>query len=117
VDEEGILEEYHRYLIGGGTPRSGAVEGVRRLTVSESARIQSFPNQYVFLGKRSSQYRLVGNAVPPILAKAVAESIANALFSSCNCSRSVSLDGAFSFQRDMTGRGYFAPIQTSSFSA
>lgn len=48
-------------------------------TVRESARIQSFPDSFEILGTRGSQYKQVGNAVPPMLAKIIAENIKNIL--------------------------------------
>ncbi|MDQ0362181.1 DNA cytosine methyltransferase [Breznakia pachnodae] len=48
-------------------------------TVRESARLQSFPDDFIFLGNKADQYKQVGNAVPPLLGKALAESILSLL--------------------------------------
>lgn len=51
----------------------------RLLTVREQARLMGFPDYHVFLGSRDAQYNMVGEAVPPPLAKAIAEYIAGFL--------------------------------------
>lgn len=44
----------------------------RALSIREAARLQTFPDSFVFCGVKNSQYQQVGNAVPPILAEAIA---------------------------------------------
>jgi DNA (cytosine-5)-methyltransferase 1 len=63
---------------------SGTVVNVRKsmwihpvkhcaLSIREAARLQTFPDSFVFCGTKDSQYQQVGNAVPPMLARAIAE--------------------------------------------
>ena len=98
VDVKGEVPRYHSYLNDGGTPRTGQLNGARRLTPEESALLQSFPKDLVFCGARSSQYRQIGNAVPPKLAEALGQELfrhinllSNEVYSSKTVTRQITL--------------------------
>jgi DNA (cytosine-5)-methyltransferase 1 len=55
------------------------LDGCPKLTVRMVARIQSFPDGWQFSGKKTAAYRQVGNAFPPLVAKAIGQSIRSAL--------------------------------------
>ena len=51
----------------------------RAISIREAARLQTFPDSFVFYGSKDKQYQQVGNAVPPIMAKAIAKKLAGLL--------------------------------------
>ena len=71
------FETYHAGLIS-GTIKPGEMSvpaTIRRLTIKECAAIQTFPAGYLFSGKKTKQYKQIGNAVPCKFAEAVAMSV------------------------------------------
>ena len=79
LDPDGVLLEYHEHLMNGGLPKVGEVKGCSRLTVRQSARLQTFPDWFEFTGRRNHQYSQIGNAVPPELAAIVARTLRESL--------------------------------------
>jgi DNA (cytosine-5)-methyltransferase 1 len=71
-------------VIAGGTNGGGRShlhpEIPRTLSVRESARLQTFPDDYIFVGPTARQFTQVGNAVPPVLAAQVGISILKSFF-------------------------------------
>lgn len=51
----------------------------RAVSIREAARLQTFPDSYVFYGTKDAQYQQIGNAVPPLMGRAIAEKIASLL--------------------------------------
>lgn len=51
----------------------------RAISIREAARLQSFPDDYILIGTKDSQYQQIGNAVPPLLGRAVAEQLLSSL--------------------------------------
>jgi DNA (cytosine-5)-methyltransferase 1 len=71
VDGKGIADE----------PPDPEFAQMPRLTVSMVSRLQGFPDEWEFAGRKTAAYRQVGNAFPPAVAKSIGEQIANALVS------------------------------------
>ena len=73
------VETYHDSLMNGGEIITQIPSRLRRISVQEAAAIQSFPQDMPWHGSQSSRYRQIGNAVPPKMAYAVANSVSKAL--------------------------------------
>lgn len=85
VDEEYLygdavsdwVVDYHKGLMDGSiTPEfTEAPSRLRRITIREAARIQTFPDEYIFCGTKGRIYTQIGNAVPCKLAESVARAV------------------------------------------
>ncbi len=68
-----------RSLADAPPPASFPIDGLPRLTVRMAARVQGFPDEWEFVGRKTAAYRQVGNAFPPPVAAAVGAAIRDAL--------------------------------------
>jgi DNA (cytosine-5)-methyltransferase 1 len=77
----GIAQTVTTYFGNPGSGRFMHYRDLRSITVREAARFQSFPDTFVFDGHQGTQMRHVGNAVPPLLARAIRDHIGRDLLS------------------------------------
>ncbi len=70
-----------RWVFHPGSGRWGHPKDIRTITIREVARIQSFPDEYEFVGSYNDQAGQLGNAVPPLLALAIVRSMRGQLAS------------------------------------
>lgn len=93
---EDWIREYH------GRLRRGEIEGAagpaperfRRISIVESAAIQTFPRDYKFCGNKSAIYTQIENAVPCRLAESVAAAVAEVIFGKGGCTMKLSVESA-----------------------
>ena len=82
TEKTGKTSSVHKYhVIRGNLPSNihPDPEQARSITVREAARLQSFPDDFIFCGANGAKYKMIGNAVPPQFAKHIARSLASTL--------------------------------------
>ena len=90
LTEDMVAPTITRWVFHPGSGRWGHPRDIRVLTIREAARIQGFPDDFEFVGTYNDQAGQVGNAVPPLLARRVAEEICSQLAESCRSSKTMS---------------------------
>lgn len=71
-----IQDYYNKLVCGDFTPEfKEAPSRLRRLTINETKRIQTFPDSYIFAGSKTSIYKQIGNAVPCEMSKTIANAV------------------------------------------
>ncbi len=79
LHRKGIAQTITAHFLNPGSGRFIHYRDLRSITVREAARFQSFDDDFVFYGSMQTQQRLVGNAVPPLMSRAVAEHLGKIL--------------------------------------
>ena len=75
LTEDMVASTITRWVFHPGSGRWGHPRDIRVLTIREAARIQGFPDDFEFVGTYNNQAGQVGNAVPPLLARRIAEEV------------------------------------------
>ena len=71
AEHHGNIEAHYNTTL----PDENNMEGWRRLSIRECARLQSFPDDFNFVASTSSAYKMIGNAVPPVMAWHIARAL------------------------------------------
>jgi DNA (cytosine-5)-methyltransferase 1 len=108
--EAHIGKDTYRYIY---PSRGGEPEPPRTISVREAARLQSFPDHFRFLGPYTLQFYQLGNAVPPLLARAVAGAIRPGVLAGMGSATDSGL--ATSSSHDRTSARTAEPVQTGLF--
>lgn len=93
LSRHGIAQTITTHFGNPGSGRFLHYRDLRSLTVREAARIQSFRDNFVFSGTLSTQMRHVGNAVPPLMARAIASVVGDELYQHFRDGRADSVAG------------------------